>query len=286
MKICILIPTYKRNDSLFQLLSQINKIINDYVGPNSYKVIVTDSDVKNPQESLITSSCDQYIKNKGLGFDDNLLFFYHDNAHLYDYIFSISDDDLFGFQKINPLYIVDSSLKDNPEAVLFNHINFESKNGLIFLKNKHYSSLDLSINDDFLFTYFLKLLPRHAGLIYSSKLIFNYLETLSQYRGTLHLYALPLLMAAKLKKVNYIDFPLVYFKSEPSVSGAWENAEAVFFGLIKFLINLKILLNDAEYEAAKNGFIENYIGDDSWLRRDLVARGCVLPPASELFDNN
>jgi hypothetical protein len=109
---------------------------------------------------------------------------------------------------------------------------------------------------------------------------------LDKYRGTLHLYALPLLMAAKLRKVHFVDFPLTYFRAEPSVSGAWENSDAVFFGLVKFLINLKFFLDPLEYETAKNGFMENYIGDDSWLRKDLVSRGCVLPGISELFDGD
>lgn len=282
-RICILIPTYKRNSSLMRLLLQLQSLTKDYRGQTAYQVIVTDSDRHNPEVGLIKEYCSQYILNEGTGFDDNLLFFYQKHLHLFDYVLSVSDDDLFSFQKLNVLHVIDAAISENHGAILFNHIDFVSNNGQIFLKNKHYSSLELAINDNFLRNYFLRLLPRHAGILYSSNLVLSHLDALPKYRNTLHLYAFPLLVAAGLKQLSFIDLPLVYFNMDEKSTGAWENQGNVFYGLLAFLKALQKDCENTDYEIARQGFMQNYLGNGSWLRRDIESRGCSLPDEKEFL---
>ena len=71
-RICILIPTYKRNEFLERLLEFVSRALQDYRGPNIYGVVITDSDHSNPTASRL-SGLNQisYVLNPGKGFDDN-----------------------------------------------------------------------------------------------------------------------------------------------------------------------------------------------------------------------
>ena len=110
MRICILIPTYRRNDSLARLLWQLADFRGRYRGVNDYTICITDSDHQNPK-ALQLEAIARYVRNPGTGFDENLLGVYLTQYQHYDYIFSISDGDLLPVGAVNPLSIIDTAVE-------------------------------------------------------------------------------------------------------------------------------------------------------------------------------
>lgn len=282
MKICILIPTYNRNNSLIKLIKQLNTFLSDYKGCNNYFLCVTDSNPHNELSEIIANNVSLYIINQGQGFDDNLWYFYKNHASNYDYLLSISDDDMFAISQINPLDIIDVAIKKNDRVILFNHLDFLiEENGLIRVSDRLYKSAAFSFNSIFLFHYFLSSLPRHVGILYSIQVIEEHIEKMELFRDTLHLYAVPFIIEAQNGTVIFFDYPLFYFCANPKNEGAWEDKSAVFHGLMSFLKKSKTILHTDAYKIAKEGFFKHYLGNNSWLRSALE---CDLPNQEYVID--
>jgi hypothetical protein len=284
MKICILITTYNRNNYLINLIEKINYFFSQYNGTNNYFLCITDSNTNNEISELIASKCNHYLINQGSGFDDNLYYFYKNHAHNYDYILSISDDDMFAIHTINPLEIIDLTIKTNSNVILFNHFNFfyEDEQRIKVLE-REYNSAAFSFNKNFLFNHSISLLPKHIGIIYSSEVILKNIEKIELFRNTLHLYAVAFVIEAQKGEVMFIDYPLFYFSNKPKNEGAWENKELVFTGLMKFLKMLKLIINADAYEIAKQGFFKNYFGSNAWLRKTIFMGGGIIPSEDNVY---
>lgn len=275
MNICILIPTYKRNNTLIRLLMQLNDTLKQYRGPNQYRLCVTDSELANPKAEAIAGLCFKYVRNQGQGFDDNLFFFYRDHLAEFDYVLSISDDDVFSLTCVNPFMMIDAAVDSGQDAILFNHISyFSSKDGLMLLTGRHYQDDALTYDGDALRRHIMGLLPRHVGLIYSRRLVQDKLAQIATFRGTYHLYAVPYLLELDRRAAVFIDYPLFYFKAGPQKDGAWEDQASVFNGLALFLKQLKPCTSADGFALAQAGFLQNYLGDASAFRQAMVNRGC------------
>src|SRR5579859_2687269 len=119
-RVCILVPTYRRNVALLRVLHQCRDFIDKYQGHNCYELCVADSDQKNPLAPLPPHLKVNYSVNPGTGFDDNLYYFWLNNVDNYDFIFSMSDDDLFT-PGLNPLYLLDAAVGAGHQVAMFNH---------------------------------------------------------------------------------------------------------------------------------------------------------------------
>jgi hypothetical protein len=285
MNICILIPTYKRNTSLERLLNFLKRAFLDYRGFNKYDIVITDSDHFNPSASLLSQIREiSYILNPGRGFDDNLYHGYTRFSSHYEYIFSISDDDLPVPYPPSILDLIDLSIERNQYACLFNHINYQlTDEGGIEIGDRFYNDLRFCFDKQFMLKYFLRILPRHAGILYSSSHIKSNLEIIGKFRGTQHLYAVPFLLACLEGKAIYLDIPAILFHA-PNVNndGAWESHSDLFVGLFKFLKLLNGLIDPELYAIAYDGFFANYLGDSAWLRTRLTRGGVSLPSERHL----
>lgn len=278
MKICIVIPTYRRNEQLFSLLNQCAAFMNEYRGPNAYDLAVTDSDRNNPMAESIRQAGMRYVINPGQGFDDNLYYFYASSSGTYDYIFSISDDDMFFVQRANPLYMLDVAVLLGRDAVMFNHRDYQRQDSSNYSVRPavYYTNPLLSCNDDVLAQAILSSLPRHVGLLYSTHILRKYDNVISQFRGTLHLYAIPAILAAVDRNAAFLDYCLCLFHHEIRDDGAWESTEAVFHGILAFLKKLKTILPSDLYQVSEEGFMAEYLGDQAWLRK-MVSPQHTIP---------
>lgn len=289
MRVCILIPTYKRNQFLQRLLNSFSRIFRSYRGSTTFAIIVTDSDRSNPAASRISSLKNlTYVLNPGSGFDANMYHCYTSIAPQFDYIFSISDDDLPLSYPPSILDLIDMAVMQDQDAFLFNNIDYSfavngGGDGLAAMGGRHYRDLRLCYDKKFLLHYFLKSPPRHAGILYSSSFVSANLGTIEKFQGTQHLYAVPLLLACLGGRLIYIDTPAVLFHV-PDVSndGAWESHEEVFFGMYRFLKTLKQILPRDLYAIASEGFFANYLGEASWLRSRLTQCRNTLPNEQDL----
>jgi hypothetical protein len=276
--ICIAVTTYKRNDALLSLIVYIKYIINNYNSLNNYSICVSDSCHSNPEKNKIQQYAN-YFLNDGEGFDDNILTIYRRCAPIYDYILTISDDDHFN-KSINPLYIIDAAISERNEAILFNHINFSQEyNNSNF--TRYYDDLSLVNNNDKLLNEVITRLPRHIGLIYSTKLLKENNYAIELFKNTLHLYSSPFIFAAMRNKAIFFDYPLLVFNNCDKNDGAWENGGKVFIGLIIFLKNMKQFLSSNQYNYMKNGFFKLYFSENAWLR-SVVSRFKSIPSEAEI----
>ncbi|MFS4581329.1 hypothetical protein [Phaeobacter sp. C3_T13_0] len=285
MKICIVIPTYRRNVQIVRLLSQLAKLREAYKGQAEYTVFVTDSDQANPACEIIKSLCDRYILNKGTGFDDNLFHYYQDHAGYFDFVFSCSDDDLFACGPVNALDLLEVAARQDRAAVHFNHFEYKTDSAectemQYTLSPAAYHLPDLSNNPEKLRERFLWGPPRHVGLLYKSSHIAGLLDKLPAFRGTLHLYAVPFMCALESGEASFFDYPLNYFSAEVEKDGAWESTANVFHGLLQYLIASKQLLSPQGFEIAHTGFMHAYLGQAAWLRNIISA---PLPTEAEVL---
>lgn len=272
MRICIVVPTYRRNVQLVRLLSQLAELRDTYKGEVEYTILVTDSDHANPAREIIKPLCDRYILNKGKGFDDNLFHFYNDHANAFDFVFSCSDDDLFASGPVNALDLLEVAARQDAAAVHFNHFEYqtdspESTEMPYQLSSAAYRLPALTDDPRALRYRFLGEPPRHVGLLYKSSHIAGLLHTFQAFRGTLHLYAVPFMCAIESGKASFFDYPLNYFSAEVGNDGAWENKANVFHGLLQYLVASKHLLSPESFAIAHRGFMSNYLGQSAWLRR-------------------
>ncbi|MCJ8335663.1 MAG: hypothetical protein MJH10_15720 [Epibacterium sp.] len=285
MRICIVIPTYRRNVRLVRLLSQLTELRETYTGQVEYSVFVTDSDSNNPAKAIIQQLCDRYLLNKGTGFDDNLFYFYKDYAEAFDFVFSCSDDDLFNRGQINALDLLEVAARQDKAAVHFNHFEYktdcpDSMDMSYTLSPAAYHLPALSDDPKKFRERFLWGPPRHVGLLYKSSHIVGLLERMTAFRGTLHLYAVPFMCALETNDASFFDYPLNYFSAAVENDGAWENTENVFYGLLQYLIESKKLLHPDSFAIAHRGFMAAYLGKSAWLRKMISA---PLPTEAEVL---
>ncbi len=286
MRICILITTYRRNPELFRLLDQCRALVLRYTGPNQYRICVTDSDPANAMSSRIQTQCDQYVLNPGSGFDDNLLGFYERHLSNFDYLLSVSDDDIFSPSDINSLLFLDSAVNAGADAVLFNHYDFRHNNdGTISMGNPYYASPILQIDKKALFNSHLRSLPRHIGLMYSVPALLRNIDKIAQFKNTLHLYAAPFLFAARDGSACFANYPLLCFSNNGATDGAWEHGDRVFNGLLRFAKVLKQHLSSVDYSTAISGFMSSYFASHAWLRIELIRRGYELMPEHSIAEH-
>ncbi len=284
MKICILILTYKRNADLSRVLGQVNAHRSVYAGENIYSIWVTDSDPLNPERQSIERDCDRRIINPGVGFDDNILNYFENHSQEFDFTLTISDDDLFSLCPINPLYIIDAAVKSQKGVILFNHSDHTTlDDSRVSIGEKQYSENMLALDSSVAERFFLPYLPRHVGIVYSKRSIQCCLSALARFRNTNHLYAVPLLMAAKAHDFLFFDYPLFSFSTDTRAGGAWGNDLRVFEGLINFLIELRPLVSVEEYNIAKDGFLKNYLGKEAVLRVHIEFLGVQLPTPEQVI---
>ncbi|MQQ08443.1 hypothetical protein GFB49_08265 [Epibacterium sp. SM1979] len=271
MKICLLVPTYKRNIPLVRLLTQMHQRRSQYTGPCEFHVAVTDSDRNNEARHIIEPLCDKYITNEGVGFDDNMYFFYSKYLDGYDYVLSISDDDLLSVGSLNPLDLIELATKGKADAVLFGHRSYTTPdiNAMDFqlTLQSHFYDRELFHESSETFRLFmLGYIPRHIGIMYRCSLIQNYLPQVELFRDTLHLFAAPFMLAARDNKIEFADVSLAYFNDDQKGDGAWQNETSVISGLIKFQKVCKTLMSPADYEILERGFWAHYFGNGAMLR--------------------
>ncbi len=284
VRICILICTYKRNRELFKLVHQLHNLRNNYFGRNNYSIWIADSDPENLDLININGLYDQRIVNPSFGFDANILNFYKNYSFEFDFTLSISDDDLFNENYIHPFDFIDLSIKSKKSAVVFNHMNFiANQNSFMQVSGKYYNHTSLNLGADNIANYFLRLLPRHVGILYSKKIIIDNLNIYSDFLETHHLYSVPLLMAATRGDLFFFDYPLFYFSIDNNNGGAWHDHASVFKGLLKYLISIRGKITDSKYAIAKDGFLLNYLGDAAWLRKSIESNGAILPSQEDIL---
>ena len=267
MRIGILITTYRRNALLLRLITQCRGFLVGYRGPNQYSICVSDSDPDNPMGTAIRSSCDCYTINPGFGFDENLFYFYKAQASNFDYLLSVSDDDIFAPSHVNPLLLLDLAANLGAEAVLFNHCDYMNRSeNVIEIGNPYYTSAIFQSDKRSLFEAHLRKLPRHIGLMYSVPNLLKNMDDICRYKSTLHLYPAPFIFAARDAQAVFLNVPLLYFSNELAKDGAWENGEQVFDGLLLFVKLSKQYLSDTDYRTMVSGFMNSYLGSEAWLR--------------------
>jgi hypothetical protein len=282
-RIAIVVPTYQRNELLFRLLNQLLEATEAYRGRNHYVIHITDSDSANPAAESLSAHDLRYHVNPGRGFDDNLLSFYGREAD-YDYVLSISDDDLLAPLEHEPLTVIDQALESGHDAYLFNHANFvESAAGITITEARHLRDPRWAIDSEALRDASLRLLPKHVGLAYSRPLLTRYSSLLPRFRDTLHLYAAPFLLACSAGTARFVDEPIFLFRCEAHADGAWSSWKAVFDGLARFLHALRTTLSESQYSTAREGFFTHYLGRNAWLRR-MVGECEVLASPEEIVE--
>jgi hypothetical protein len=266
-RICLLIPTHKRNIALLRIVNQCQELIRQYQGHNSYEVSVTDSDPANSIAPALTAI--NYSINPGTGFDDNLYYFWRNNVDRYDFVFTISDDDLF-MPGLNALYLIDAAAASGENVVMFNHRDYTRQaTGSIQLGALFYADLGAMLNRTSLLNSLLTLLPRHISTLYSTSWLKANLDSMAAFRGTLHLYAAPIVFAAVNRTLMFVDYALCMYDTSEKADGAWALGADVLNGLAQFLKVLKSVLPLESYMVAERGFFGNYLGRDCWLRKSI-----------------
>ena len=269
IRVCILIPTYKRNDALLRVATQCREFIDQYRGHNRYELCVTDSDSNNPIAPLPPHLKAHYSINPGSGFDDNIYYFWLNNVDKYDFIFSMGDDDIFT-PWLNPLYLLDAAIGTGNQVALFNNRDYKIQlDGGIQLGGENFPEVELLCNKSLLLQRVLTTLPSHVAILYSTTLLKTTLATASEFRNTSHLYVVPLILAAASHTLLFSDYILCLYHNEKKIDGAWIVPERVMNGLVDFLTKLKQLLPPNLYNIAEAGFFRFYFGHGSWLREQL-----------------
>jgi hypothetical protein len=243
------------------------EFIEDYRGDNQHEIVVTDSDKNNPIADELLKFNVKYTLNQGQGFDDNLYYFYINSVNSYDYILSISDDDLFFPQRMNPFHIIDAALLLNAEAVMFNHRPYFAKDGDIDIIPSPWSLNPLLGHDNAaLQKEVFHFLPRHICLLYSTEFLTKNKSIIAEFRDTLHLYSVPFLLAVMNGTAVFVDYCLCLFFEDVRKDGAWSDTSHVFYGLMRFLKLVKQYFPDYLYQISYEGFMELYFGKESFLR--------------------
>lgn len=269
MRVCILIPTYKRNESLIRLLHQLSECMSTYRGPLSLEVCVTDSEGNNPKRQEIEQLCDRYLVNPGIGFDSNMYSAYEKVIPTCDFVFSASDDDLLAKGFAHPLDILEVAIRQDRDAVLFDH--FEYKAGpdpqTYILQAGPYSRPAIFEEGCSGFQTMMSFyIPRHTGLLYKSSYLQEIYGKLEGFLGSFHLYAVPFHLSQQKGTAHFFAYPLMYFNTDQKDDGAWENRRAVFEGLLKYFLTSQKVLNPDNFAKMKPYFMQAYLKDKSSMR--------------------
>ena len=268
-RIAIVIFTYKRNEDLMRLVEQCRVFLDTYRGHNIYELCVSDSDRNNPLAARAPELGVKYSVNPGTGFDDNVYNFWRKHLESYDFIFSLSDDDMFA-PWLHPLYLLDAATHSGNQATIFNHRYFtRDTSGNIDLGGLSFPEVKLVYDRSYLLLRMLHNPPSHVGLLYSTKLLKATLTKAGEFRGTLHLYALPAILAAAANTLLYSEHVLCLFHRECKTDGAWNVSANVLNGLVEFLRKLKELFPPELYAVAEAGYFAEFFGSKSWLRAEL-----------------
>lgn len=252
--IAILITTYQRNGRLLRLVGQWLGFINEYQGPHRYFVCVADSD---PNNHVKLPAGVARIVNTGQGFDDNLTGALRALVGASDHIFAMGDDDLPS-PFVNPLYLIDAGLAgEERDALLFNHVSYVEKDELEL--GDRYFRVGETVNLAVLpLSILTTRLPRYTGIVYRTAFVQELLPQLAAFRGTLHAYAVPLLIAAVRGRFRFIDYPICLFDRADKHDGAWIDDDRVTAGLRQFLAAMQPLLPEADHAQMQAGFQRNY----------------------------
>ncbi len=283
MKVCILIPTYKRHASLIRLLREVGEYRSSYSGNFSFEICVTDSDPGNPGRQEIEALCDSYLVNPGEGFDSNMYSAYGQVSQTSDFVLSMSDDDLFARGFAHPFDLLEVAARRNQDAVLFDHFELRSGSApkTYELKGGPYNRVSFLEPDSPSFQKVMSFyIPRHAGLIYKSSHLREIRSKLKRFIGSLHLYAVPFQLARQKGTAHFFGYPLVYFNTDEKEDGAWDSHRAVFDGLVQYFRACRDILPSASYEAMKPGFMRMYLGDNSVMRASIKGH---LPSEAEIM---
>ena len=268
-KVAIVIFTYKRNEALLRLIAQCRGFLGSYRGHNRYELCVSDSDRMNPIASRVSELGVKYSVNPATGFDDNVYHFWQNNIEKYDFIFSFSDDDMFA-PWLHPLYLLDAAMESGHQAGMFNHRYFtRDASGNVDLGRLNFPETKLVYDKSYLLLRVLRNPPSHVGLLYSTKLLKVTLTKAREFRGTLHLYAVPAILAAASNTLLYSEHVLCLFQRACKGDGAWNVSEDVLNGLVLFLKKLKQLFPPELYQVAEAGYFAEFFGTDCWLRGEL-----------------
>ena len=123
----------------------------------------------------------------------------------YDFIFSLSDDDLFA-PWMNPLYVLDAAMDKGHQMALFHSRSYKwNPDGGIELGIANFPEIELVCNRATLLHRVLTIVPCHVGLLYSTALLKRTVEKAKAFRGTLHLYVVPILFAAASNTLLFSD---------------------------------------------------------------------------------
>lgn len=293
LRIALLVPTFRRPQALAALLDEVAALQARYAGRNRWQLVVTDSERDNPRAAAIAARCAQYLRNPGEGFDDNLLAAWAALAPTHDWVFSISDDDRFDLDRLpggsgcHPWERIDAALAAPadpaaPWALLFDHRGCErSPGGEPLPRARYYGDAALAGDLAGQRRLFLGLPPRHAGLALAGPYLQRCLPLLAPFRGSLHLYVVPFLLALAEGRHRYVDHSVVLFHDAVKADGAWAHGGRVVEGLLQLLAGLAELLPTEAWQLACAGFWANFLGPGAWLRRQLAEAGCTLPPSED-----
>lgn len=171
---------------------------------------------------------------------------------------------------LNALYLIDAAAGSGENVVMFNHRDYTREaNGSMQLGELFYPDLGVMLNRTSLLNNLLTLLPRHIATLYSTQWLKTSLHSLAAYRGTLHLYAAPVILAATNHSLMFVDYALCMYDASEKADGAWTLGAEVLNGLAYFLKTLKGVLPADTYAVAERGFFHNYLGPDCWLRKSI-----------------
>lgn len=252
--VAILITTFKRNAKLRRLVEHWLQFIGDYRGPNRYLVCVADSD---PHNRVSLPAGVSYVVNTGEGFDDNFIGACKALSGAADFVFAMGDDDLPSVF-VNPLIVIDAALDSNDgDVTLFNHVNYVERED--FQLGERYFRVGETVNlavDPM--TILGPRLPRYVGILYRCAFVASALPLLDAFRGSLHAYAVPILLAAVARRFTFFDYPICFFEQADKHDGAWEDPVVVTEGLRLFLRSIRPHISEAQHTQMAAGFQRNY----------------------------
>jgi hypothetical protein len=247
--VALLVTTYRRNEALTRLVAELAGRVARHAGPNRYFVCVADSDRANRVELPPGVSV---IVNPGEGFDDNLLAAFRFLAGNCDFVFAIADDDLPepGADLLNRL---DAVLADDPpDVVLFNH-RLQRRAEPDEPGRRFYSADELPNLLVDPVPVLTRRLPSYAGIFYRAAFVESIRDELMRLRGSLHLYAAPIFIAADRGRFRFSDHAVVRFDDSPKADGAWESTFKVHQGLLRFLGGMQALLSPGAHAHLVHG---------------------------------
>ncbi|MBS0448192.1 MAG: hypothetical protein JSR59_19860 [Proteobacteria bacterium] len=265
--IAILVTTFDRNAKLRRLVAQWLRFIADYRGPNRYLLCVADS---NPRNDVVLPAGVSYLVNAGEGFDDNYTGACKALCGSADFVFAMGDDDLPSMF-VSPLVLIDAAVESGQaDVTLFNHVSYVEHTD-IQLGERYYcvgETVNLAVDP---LTILGTRLPRYVAILYRGAYLETLMPLLKTFRGSLHAYAVPILLAAVAQRFRFFDYPICFFHQGDKQDGAWEDRSRVDEGLRLFLRNIRPHVSEAHYAQMAAGFERNYFDAASRQAQRLAA---------------